>query len=154
MERLAGNPSTVSKIKTYLENTEMMESISGWSIRKILKTHLGYRFKSISTLARNSFTKDNIRKLYESVMLQTSLEALKYELVFIDEFSLSTRYNKHFSWAKKGQKGYTKINYDNFSMFFAAAFSSKSFYGVLGTTKPMNSTIFIKFLSQLTRARK
>ena len=113
-----------------------MSPISASSIKRILKKKLGYSFKRISTLEHNSIKPFNIWKFFESAILKIKLEEKKIELIFIDAFSLSSRYNKLYCWSKVGQrlvkdwskvnqKGYVLTHYDSFSMFFVATFSEK-----------------------------
>ena len=76
-------------------------------------------------------------------MVQIKLEDVKVEQIFLDEFSVSSKYNKHKGWSKIGEKGFVKLNYDSFSMFFIVAFSEEEFYGIQGKTNAMNSEDFI-----------
>ena len=70
----------------------------------------------------NSDTYINKRKLFESAILQVKLESDGQELIYIDEFSLSSRYNNFYGWSKRGEQGYIKTNYESFSMYFVIAF--------------------------------
>ena len=65
-------------------------------------------------MERNSDASINKRKLYESAILQVKLESAGRELIYIDEFSLNSKYNSYYGWTKRGGQGYIKINYDNF----------------------------------------
>ena len=59
-------------------------------------------------------------------MVQFKLENARYEvIIFMNEFSISSRYNKHYTWSKVSEKGYVKIKYDNFLMFFVNTFLKK-----------------------------
>ena len=78
-------------------------------------------------------------------MAQLKMQEKGVEQVYIDEFSASSRYNKHFGWAKVGEKGYIKMHYDSFLMFFIVAFSNYNFYGIQGSKKAMNSEDVINF---------
>ena len=84
-------------------------------------------------------------------MLQIKLEDAKVEQIFLDEFSVSSKYNKHKRWSKIGEKGFVKLNYDSFSMFFIVAFSEEKFYGIQGKTNAMNSEDFIAFIKNIRR---
>ena len=88
----------------------------------------------------------NIRKFHEAALVQLKLEEEGVEQVYIDEFSASSRYNKHYGWAKVGEKGYVKMSYDSFSMFFIVAFSRTNFYGIQGSKNAMVSENVLSFL--------
>ena len=94
----------------------------------------------------NTVRTESIRKFHESAMVQLKMEEKGVEQVYTDEFSASSRYNKHFGWAKVEEKGYIKMHYDSFSMFFIVAFSRYNFYGIQGSKKAMNSEDVINFL--------
>ena len=77
-------------------------------------------------------------ELRESAMLQFKLENAGYELIFMDEFSMSSRFNKHYTWSKVSEKGYIKIKYDNFSMFLVIPFLQETFMEwIQGSSKAM-----------------
>ena len=44
----------------------------------------------------NTVRTENIRKSHEAAMAQMKMEEKGVEQVYIDEFSASSRYNKHF----------------------------------------------------------
>ena len=48
-------------------------------------------------------------------------------------------------------KGFVKLNYDSFSMFFIVAFSEEKFYGIQGKTNAINSEDFIAFIKNIRR---
>ena len=52
---------------------------------------------------------------------------------------------------KSRRKGFVKLNYDSFSMFFIVAFSEEKFYGIQGKTNAMNSEDFIAFIKNIRR---
>ena len=84
-------------------------------------------------------------------MVQIKLEDAKVEQIFLDEFSVSSKYHKHKGWSKIGEKGFVKLNYDSFSMFFIVAFSEEKFYGIQGKTNATNSEDFIAFIKNIRR---
>ena len=120
-----GKRPTVKDIRNHLIHNENMSPISASSIKRILKKKLGYSFKRISTLEHNSIKPFNIRKFFESAILQIELEEKNIEIIFIGEFSLSSKHNKLYGWSKVGQKGYVLTHYDSFSMFFVAVFQKE-----------------------------
>lgn len=76
------------------------------------------------------FRSENVKKLYESMMLQLKLEEDGYELIFFGEFSPSLKYHKHHGWSLKGKKGYLLTPVDQFKAFFVVAFSKSHFHGI------------------------
>ena len=83
-------------------------------------------------------------------MVQIKLEDVKVEQIFLDEFSVSSKYNKHKGWSKIGEKGFVKLNYDSFSMFFIVALSEEKFYEIQWNNV-MNSEDFIAFIKNIRR---
>ena len=61
---------------------------------------------------------------------KTKLE--NYELMFVDEFSLSDRSFKFFGWSKRGNSKFINTMPDTFWMSFYIAFSKNRFYGIMG----------------------
>ena len=85
----------------------------------------------------------------EFEILQLILENEGYELLFMDEFSLSSRYNKYYGWAEKGKNGYLPLIYDSFSMLFVICFSNKQFYAIKGSSQPMNLEFIKNFVKNV-----
>ena len=98
--------------------------------------------------------KQNIRRFALAGAIQIKLESLNYELIFIDEFSLSDRSFKFFGWSKRGKSLYLNSILNSFSMSFFVSLSSTRFYGILGTEGTGNSKEFIHFLSKVLNERK
>ena len=90
----------------------------------------------------------------ESAMLQLTLENEGYELLFMDEFSLSSCYNNYYGWTEKGKKGYLSLIYDSFSMFFVICFSGHQFYAIKESNKPMNSEFIRDLVEDVIAIRK
>ena len=82
-------------------------------------------------------------------MVQLKLEEEGVEQVYIGEFSASSKYNKHYEWVKVGEKGYVKMSYHSFSMFFIVVFSRTNFYEIQGSKNAMVSENVISFLIEL-----
>ena len=82
--------------------------INNESMRKNYCNFITY-FKSANKMEKNSTSSINIQKLWKSAMLQFKLENSGHELIFMDEFSISSRYNKHYTWSKVSEKRYVKI---------------------------------------------
>ena len=80
----------------------------------LLKVNFISVFKSTSKKEKNSTSYFNIIKLWESTILQFKHENAEYEVMFMDGFSMNSRYNKHYTWSNVSDKGSIRIGYDNF----------------------------------------
>lgn len=149
MSENMGKRPVVSSIQSYIVNAQNMTPISRSSTMRILKQKLGYRFKKLSKIERRSTQTSSQRKFFEAAMLQLKFENEGYEIIYFDEFSVSSRYNSFNGWSKKGQKGYMVVDYDAFSMFFIVAISSCRLYAIKGSTKPMDAEFIGTFLQEI-----
>ena len=61
-----------------------------YSMKKILKLFLFYRYKILHGIHPKTFGRHNIRQSFESAFLQTLLVLDGIELICIDEFSFNT----------------------------------------------------------------
>ena len=86
-------------------------------------------------------------------VIQAKLNLQKYELMFIDEFSLSDRSFKFFGWSKRGNSKFINTMPDTFWMSFYIAFSKNRFYGIMGVEGTGNSEKFIHFLAKVLEER-
>ena len=134
----------MKEIRNHLINEERINSISDTCIIRILKKKLNYRFKEYRTVEKKITQAHNILKFYESTLVQLRLEEMRYELIYIDEFSINSKYHSYFGWSKVEEKGYFLMNHNSFSMYFINALSSKHFYSIKGSSKAMDSEYFIK----------
>ena len=154
MESQQGNRPTVKHINNHLVKSENIGSIGDTSIKRILKQKLRYSFKRMSTIEHNSIKPINVRKFFTSAIIQVKKEENDYILIFIDEFSMSLKYHKHYGWSKIGEKGYLPTHYDSFNMLFVIAFSQRRIYRIKGYSKAMNSEFITKFIDQVIEERK
>ena len=154
MENSNGRRPIVKEIRNHLLIEENMNPISGSTIIRILKKKLNYRFKKLSTVEGKTTQAQNIRKFYESALVQLKLEDIGYELIFIDEFSISSKYHSYLGWPKVGEKGYLMTHQNSFSMYFIIALSAKHFYAIKGSSKAMDSSYFTTFIKELLFFRK
>ena len=74
--------------------------------------------------------------------------------MYINEFSLSDRSFKFFSWSEKGKSKFMNTISDSFKMSFYVAFSKYKFYGIIGVECTRTSQHFIHFLSEVLKERK
>ena len=89
----------------------------------------------------------------EGVIIQTTLANEGWEIVFIDEFNISSHKNKFRGWPLKEYKPTIKAKLDSFSMYFILAVSMNNIYGVLTSVKACNHQVFIYFLDNLMESR-
>ena len=136
-----------------MENNDNLAPISDWSIRLILKSKLKYSYKKLCFMKRRSLRSENIRKFYESAMVQIQFNDFGYELMYIDEFSINFRHNTAYGWAPLGVKGYLDVNVETFSMSFMVGFSKQRFYGIVGTSTTNNSASFLRFVMNAFKHR-
>ena len=104
-------------------------------------------------MMRRSTNKKSIRKFYESAMVKTKLEDLGYELMYLDEFSISFRQHTTYGWGPIGMKGFLDANTDTFDMSFMIGFSKQRFYGMVGTSSSNNSKSFLIFIKNAIEHR-
>ena len=71
---MKGRRTIVKEIRNQLINEERMDPISDTSIIRILKKKLNYKFKALSTVEKKTTQAQNIRKFYESALVQLKLE--------------------------------------------------------------------------------
>ena len=110
-------------------------------------------YKRIKKQSKKATEIQNIRRMAIAGVIQAKLDSLGYELIFIDEFSLSDRSFKFYGWSKKGKSGYITSISDRFSMSFFVAFSADIFYGIMGTEGTGTSQKFIHFLSNVLKEK-
>ena len=79
-------------------------------------------YKKLSKINMRSIQTSNVRKFYESAMLQVKLEVHNYELIFVDEFSVSYKLTQDYGWTKKGTSRPLLVSSDSFSYSFIWAF--------------------------------
>ena len=151
MESNPDKISTISNIKSSIERRADLPSLSKTSIRKILKKHLKYTYKKACKINPRTLLPVNIRKIHESLYIQVALEKKNYEIIYLDEFSLSTRKYVPYNWAPRGKQAYSRPCSQDFTMSFIIAFSRIRFYGIMGTMNTGNSKMFLRFIKNLTK---
>ena len=110
-------------------------------------------YKRIKKQTKAATENQNVRRFALAGAMQAKLELLNYELIFIDEFSLSDRSFKFFGWSKRGKSGYFNYISDSFCMSFFVAFSTNRFYGIMGTEGTGTAQKFIHFLRKVLQER-
>ena len=94
---------SVSIIKKRLINKfSELESISDKTIRTALKNDLGYSYKILENIEPKTISEDKIRIFFENAALQLMLDKKQYNIIYLDEFGLSSRKFKVYGWGDKG----------------------------------------------------
>ena len=150
----ASRPLTIRDIKTGVWMKQQEISPSDKTISRALKSDLRISYRTLSTLHPKTQTHDHIRAYWEWVIIQSKFINNDWELVFIDEFSISSHRNKFKGWSFKDHKPAIAAKIDNFSMYFVIAVSPKHIYGILGNENANTSHVFIYFLDNLLKYRE
>ena len=95
-----------------------------------------------------------ISSLWKSALLLQKLRGLGVELIYFDEFSLSTRHFTYRGWNQKGNKGFLLEDGDLFSISIIIAFSHKFIYEWMANSETMNSKWVKYFYSVICKTRK
>ena len=106
-----------------LENFEEIGYISETTVRRIVSKDLRYSFKKLDKIEPKTMTKDSIRSFHENSLILLEIQSWCSEVVYIDKFTVSSRYYSNYGWAPKEIKGYLKHYENNFKMSFILAFS-------------------------------
>ena len=118
-----------------------------------LKKKLNMSYRILSIQPPKTTTKEHIRTCWESVMIQWSLASRGFELIYVDEFHISTHRSRFKGWAFKDCKAAVTSTMDNFSMYFTLGVSENHIYGLMASAKANNAKIFIHFLDNLMKCR-
>ena len=124
------------------------------TIRRIMITKLGMVHKKMKKSNPKWFEATHQRQFCKWLILTLKLMGSGVELIWIDEFSLQARNNNLYGWWRKGNDRWVKIYPSSFSMSFVVAFSSRKFYGIIGTSETFNSIMFGYFINELVRIIK
>ena len=127
-------------------------TLSASTLRDIIKNKLWMRFRKIEKANTKTYRTTNVRLLWESMALQWELQYLGYELIFIDEFSWSSRNNNVYGWCRSDIKRRIESKVDTFKISCIVAFSKFRFYGLMGSSGTIDSTIFGIFLYKLLKS--
>ena len=104
-----------------------------------MKENFNLSFKKISKRKAENDKRSSFRKFLIAALVQSKLDMLNIELIYIDEFSVNERNLNNYGWWEKGKQGYVDYLMDNFSITFIWAFSEQRFYGIMGNKESNNS---------------
>ena len=119
------------------------------TISKTLKKDLGMSYKTLKILHTKTQNKDQVRTYWEGAIIQSIFVDLEWELIFIDEFNISSHRSKFREWALKDHKPAIVAALDKFSMYFVIAASSQHIYGIMASEKANTAEVFMYFLDNL-----
>ena len=118
-----------------------------------MKENFNLSFKKISKRKVDNNKRSSFRKILIAALVQSKLDMLYIELIYIYEFSVNERNFNNYGWWEKSKQGYVDYLMDNFSMTFIWAFSEQRFYGIMGNKKSNNSSSFIEFATKIFASR-
>ena len=72
----------------------------------------------------------------------------------MDEFTVNTRGLSFRGWARKGDKGYLKVDSKDFCMTFIWSLSAKRVYGIMGSDRTIISVEVKHYIWDLSESRK
>ena len=89
-------PDIINKI---WPKSNKIDPPSNTTVSKVLRTKLRMSYRTLRPAPKKTANPEHIRTYWEAVMLQCILEDWGYELIFIDEFSISHRDTKLQGWS-------------------------------------------------------
>ena len=121
-------------------------TISSSTVAWILKSNLRITHKKLSKGIKKTLNSAHKRSFVEVLTILLEMNKAGYELIYVDEFSLSRRKNSTYGWGVKGEKKWMIINQDPFSMSFIVAFSSQKLHGIMWVQGTIDTRIFGLFI--------
>ena len=85
-------------------------------------------YKKMSVVNPKNTTTENVEKMVQSAALLVTLSNYNISLIFIDEFSMSSRSQKVLRWAEKGKKALVSQYCGATSFMIIIGLSSRQFY--------------------------
>ena len=149
-EQNAGQRITWKTVRAkLLEIFEDLSNISLWTIARCLKSKLKMSYRRFESRPIAAFRNEIIRKLFESASLQIKLDKRNIEMIFVDEFKLSSKHWRFRGWAPKCRKGFIKSYSDSFHASFIVALSQKKIYGIMASDITFNASMFQRFIEHM-----
>ena len=153
LKHLQSKYFTIQSLRDRLvkENPEL-RPVSVSTLGRIMKNEMKYRYKKSEVRNPRWFTNEMISSFFESAAIIMKLETEGIEVIYIDEFSLSSKKIGFHGWSKRGCKSYLKHFYQSFS--FVVALSKERIYGIMGEDGTGSTETFKIFLKELWGMRK
>ena len=98
------NKTSKQRLKTHLQNSINLESLSLIVIRYILKEKMKYKYKRLSEFNSKNLSSEKIRLFWEINYIQLFLAFNHYKLVWVDKFRSISEHIKSYNWTKWGFK--------------------------------------------------
>ena len=93
------------------------------------------------------------RKLLEGAKIQKCLKDRRVECIYVDEYTVNTWHHQFRGWARRGIKGWVKINKSDFAMSFIWALLDNQIYGLIGVEGSVTSDIVKHYVVELVSKR-
>ena len=105
LQEKKGAVITIKMVKEHLIDTfPSLSKISDFNVRRFLKKDMRYSYKKLSKKKPITKRQDRVRLYYESVAIQIWLEDQGIELIYWDEFTVSTRNYTYYGWAPQNSQ--------------------------------------------------
>ena len=124
------------------------------TISKSLRTQYNMSYRKVSKAAPKTLTNDSRGRTMETIVIMNHFGQQNIEVVFIDEFTVSGRSYKPYSWSKVNQNGLKKIQASSFSMGFIIGLSHRCVCEIIGIKGTTTQSIFAFYLSKLLQHLK
>ena len=129
LSRVGQFPHWVSSLKwKLLNNFKELKEISDSTIRRNLRNKLNMSFKRMIVMNPKSLIPESFSKMIQSASLLKILSDFGVELIFIDEFSISSRSSKVYGLAERGKKALISQYCGSVSISVITALSSNRYY--------------------------
>ena len=110
-------------------------------------------YRKFEKLASQTQMPTNIRKLFESAIIQIRLEERSIELICVDEFTVVPWKHLYYGWGLRGKKRGQNVMNDSFSMNSIIAMSREKIYGWAGLNRSTNTESYKRFIYNLCENR-
>ena len=110
-------------------------------------------YRRLEKFAPQTLIPTNIRKYFESTLIQTRLEERNFELIYVDEFTIAPRKHHYYRWGFRGKKRDLNVMNDAFSMSFIVAMSREKIYGSTGLDHTIDTESYKRFIYNLLKNR-
>ena len=150
LDHLQGKYFTIQSLRDKLvkEHPEL-RPVSASTLGRIMKNEIKYSYKKSELSNPRWFTYEMIRSFFESAAILMKLETEGIEVIYIDEFSLSSKKIGFHGWSKRGCKSYLRHFDQSFTMSFVVALYKERIYGIMGKDGTGNSETIKIFLKEL-----
>ena len=111
-------------------------------------------FMKMSKIYPKKLSPESVHKIYRWSEAIKELTWSGVEVIFVDEFSLSSRPYKQYGCSRIGYKALFLEMADVFSWSFVVRLSQLRFYPVYGTNGTFNASAFVRYLESIIKYRR